>query len=338
MEHWGAVIALVRIELRRLLKRSAFRVTVLAVGLAALVGAIYFPLALEPATEESDEFVQAGRLAVESSFDFCTSPPPPADPELFEDDENRPPPEVLERMKAQRERARSRRECMPLSNSFMAPIGRTSYAEFFYLPGALTDAFRWIPYAGFAIAFLIGATFGGGDWSGGWMKTFLTWETRRVRIYLSKAVALLIGMVGLYLAAQLWLAVATSLLALFNGSFVGFDAVIWEDLLESSWRGWFMTAVGALLGFALPFGLRKTMAAPLGLAIYVVYEAVVLNLTMGSYRSWGLTTAVLVAGKGYDTEALHSQSPEVASWLLGLGAVVLTAVGTAVFAKGEVTD
>jgi hypothetical protein len=347
------VILLLRTEIRRLMSRDSFRVAVLLSAIAALGATVYFMVATEAPTGETDEFFREHRSSLEERIDFCTEPPDlPEEPE-FGEGEPRPPEEVLERSRAQRSRARSRRECMEHVNRFEAAVGPVvtqtvtdregnvrplafrQTVSLFHVAGALTSSFRWIPYAGFLVAFLIGATFGGADWSGGWMKTYLTWESRRPRIYLAKAVALVFTVVGLYVLAQVLMALFVTLGALVKGSFVGFDAVMWEDLLESSWRGWFMTAIGGLLGFALPFGFRYTMAAPVGLAIFLVAEVSLLNLTQ-EFRTWSLAASFVVAGKGYDIEALYSQTPAKATALLAAAALVISIFSTILFARRDV--
>ena len=142
------------------------------------------------------------------------------------------------------------------------------------------------------MAVLVGAFFAGRDWTTGSMATQLLHEPRRIRVWLTKAVAVMIGAV----------VSAAIMLAVFWGSLAGFahargiapTSDAWRLVGETSGRGLALVAAVALGGFALTMGLRHTVAT-LGLLFgyAVVGEALAASLPFEKMSQWSLANNVL---------------------------------------------
>jgi len=70
-------------------------------------------------------------------------------------------------------------------------------------------------------SWLLGASFIGADWHAGTVATLLTWEPRRVRVILTKAVACIVVMFALAVGLQPLLSVALAVVAELRGSTEG---------------------------------------------------------------------------------------------------------------------
>ena len=121
-----------------------------------------------------------------------------------------------------------------------------------------------------ALAFVIGATWIGAEWSTRSLVALLFWVPRRFRVIGTK-LAVLVGAAALFgvVAPLGWLAMAGIWRAL-----VGTDDALpdgfWGDLLQTQARGVLLTVLAAALGFGLTNLVRNTGAA-LGIGfVYVV--------------------------------------------------------------------
>ena len=142
------------------------------------------------------------------------------------------------------------------------------------------------------MAVLVGAFFAGRDWTTGSMATQLLHEPRRIKVWLTKAVAVMVGAV----------VSAAVMLALFWGSLAIFAAArgtgptgdAWQLVAETSGRGLALVAAVGLGGFALTMGLRHTVAT-LGLLFgyAVVGEALAASLPFEKMSQWSLANNVL---------------------------------------------
>lgn len=137
-------------------------------------------------------------------------------------------------------------------------------------------------FATAALAFLIGATFIGAEWSGRSLVALLFWEPRRTRVMAAKLAVLTGSAVLLAALVQgAWLAGAR-LLATNRGS-TDVPAGFWGDYLGTAGRGVFVAVVAALLGFGLANAVRHTAAA---LGIGFLYFAVVESMVRAFRPSW----------------------------------------------------
>ena len=139
-----------------------------------------------------------------------------------------------------------------------------------------------------ALAFLIGATYVGAEWSTRSMVALLFWEPRRSTVMAVKLVVLAgaIALIALVVEAA-WLG-AAQLLASLRGSGTA-PAGTWSDLVSGAARGTLFAVLAGLLGFGAANLIRNTGAA---LGVGFVYFAVVENVVRvlrPQWQQWLLT-------------------------------------------------
>jgi hypothetical protein len=133
------------------------------------------------------------------------------------------------------------------------------------------------------LAFLIGATWIGAEWSSRSLVALLFWETRRVRVFGAK-IAVLLGaaaLLGVVMQAG-WLAMA-SILRAAVGNGADLPDRFWGDLLAMQGRCVLLTVLAALAGFGLANLVRNTGAA---LGVGFVYFAVVETAVRALRPGW----------------------------------------------------
>ncbi|SCL40224.1 ABC-type transport system involved in multi-copper enzyme maturation, permease component [Micromonospora pallida] len=179
-----------------------------------------------------------------------------------------------ERLKAAGEPADGR---FPDDCSTITPPPREAVEARWFLPS--TFDFResfgatLIPYAAILalIAFVVGASFVGAEWSTGGMMNLLLWRPRRLNVLLTKLAALLTGVtVVTLLGAAAWTA-AFWAVGSYRGSTAGMTGGVWQSFALTGLRGFALVVVAAVVGFALASLGRHTAFALGGvLAIAVV--------------------------------------------------------------------
>lgn len=136
-------------------------------------------------------------------------------------------------------------------------------------------------------AIVVGTTFAGADWSSGALSTQLLYRPRRVRLWLAKATAVVLGtaVTALAVTAGYWLALG--LVAQARGLPV--DAALVGDLALQSARTSTLAAAAALGAFALTMALRSTMATLSLLFLYTVAgEALWASVPIDRSSRWSL--------------------------------------------------
>jgi len=136
-------------------------------------------------------------------------------------------------------------------------------------------------------AVLVGATFAGADWSSGSMSNQLLFVPRRARVWLTKAVAVVVG--ATVLSAVVTAAFWGLLYAVSASRGLHTSAATWRDIAETSGRGVALAAAVALGSFAVTMLLRHT-GATLGVlfAYAVVGEGLVAALPFDKMTQWSL--------------------------------------------------
>jgi hypothetical protein len=138
-----------------------------------------------------------------------------------------------------------------------------------------------------ALAILVGATFAGADWSSGSMTNQLLFRPRRLRLWLAKALAVVLGTAG---AAAVSLAVFWGcLLAVAQARSLGVDPEVWREILLGSGRTLLLVAAGGLGGYALTMWLRRT-GGTIGLmfGVTLVIELMVSVLPIERVSRWSI--------------------------------------------------
>jgi len=147
--------------------------------------------------------------------------------------------------------------------------------------------------AGFAaLAFVIGASSGGAEWTAKTLPVLLTWEPRRVRVTLTKvAVVVATVLLATALAELLWTGLGSALVSL-RGSWTPRPAGFWADLLATQGRAVLLAGLAGTGGFALANLIRNTGAA-LGIAfVYFAFLESVVRAVWHWGEQWLLVTNV----------------------------------------------
>jgi hypothetical protein len=140
-------------------------------------------------------------------------------------------------------------------------------------------------------AMVLAATFSGADWSSGAMGTQLVFEPRRLRVWVAKAVAVVVSvtLAAAVLSAAFW----AVLYAVAAGRGLDVPGPVLTDVLAQSARGLALVAAAGLGAHALTMLLRSTVGA-LGLLFgyAVAGEVVVASLPFDKMSQWSLANNV----------------------------------------------
>ena len=186
------------------------------------------------------------------------------------------------------------------------------------------------------IGWLLGASFIGAEWHAGTVTTLLTWEPRRVRVVLVKAVAGIASVFILTMILQAVLAASLALAASLNGSLGGSEGWLTETGAIAL-RVSALAALASAIGFAFAAVGRNTAAA---LGAGFAYVVVVENLVRGLKPQWsawlfGENAGVFLLGPSSDFPFV-ARSQLGAGIYLGLLSAILLAVATLVFRTRDV--
>jgi len=191
------------------------------------------------------------------------------------------------------------------------------------------------------LAFLIGATWIGAEWSTRSIVALLFWVPTRLKVVGTKIGVLTLATLLLGVAAQLgWL-----LMAWILRSAVGTDGALpadfWSDLLAEQGRSVLLTVLVGLIGFGLANLIRNTGAA---LGIGFVYFAIVenaLRIFEPTLDRWLLSTnavALVLPGgtRVYDFSAVEAQAGEPPFYLVTnlQGGLVVSAFAAVIVGVG----
>jgi len=122
-----------------------------------------------------------------------------------------------------------------------------------------------------AVAFIIGASVGGAEWSSRSMTLQLLWEPRRIRLLSAKWLGLMVVMIALAALVLAFGLALASLTTQLRGSWEGVTADFWSEQVGVALRGGLLIILSATVGLGIATALRNTGAA-LGAAF--VYFAV----------------------------------------------------------------
>lgn len=202
------------------------------------------------------------------------------------------------------------------------------------------------------IAFLIGASFVGAEFSSGSIGNWLTFEPRRMRVYGSKLAGAAIGLVPVAIGIIAFLMLGTYLIVDHYGTTASMTGEVWGDLFERAGRIVLMTAVGAALGGVVGLLLRHTAAA-IGLVMgyVVIVEAVfggflvqtqpwLIRLNFDAFIGHGAKYFVQECdggGGNYTCNMIEKHlSFEHGAWYLSIATVALLLLGALVFRRRDV--
>jgi hypothetical protein len=203
------------------------------------------------------------------------------------------------------------------------------------------------------VAFIIGATWIGAEWSSRSLVALLFWVPQRMKVMATKIGVLVLGAALFGVLAQAgWL-----LMAWILRTAVGTDGPLpdgfWDELLAAQGRSVLLTVLIALLGFGLTNLVRNTGAA---LGVGFVYFAVLetaLRAFRPSWEPWLLSTnaaGLIVPGglelpdydnltvspEGFTEPSIYLLGNVQAGIFLAAVAAVIVGAGVVLFAKRDV--
>jgi len=233
----------------------------------------------------------------------------------------------------------------PTLDQFGKP--QTKFVEI--MPGLLLGSSYLLAFA----AFLIGASFVGAEFSSGSISNWLTFEPRRLRVYGSKLLAAATGMLPVALVILAVLLAGTYAIIAAMGITAGTTGKVWGDLTGTAGRAVLMAAAAGALGGVFALLLRHTAAA-VGIAMgyLVLVEGVfgsfltkaqpwLVKLNFDAWIKHGTTYYVenckSSADGGYFCESIEKTLTfEHGAWYLGIGAVLVVALGAGVFHRRDI--
>lgn len=160
--------------------------------------------------------------------------------------------------------------------------------EFFYSDPrfhltALRDVFLGTAFILVVGGWLLGASFMGAEWHAGTLATLLTWEPRRLRVFVAKFAAAAAVLFLLAVALQAILGLVLAAAAALRGTTEGADAEWLRSVSGVAVRVAGLTAMAGAMGFAIATIGRNTAAA---LGAGFAYLAVVEGLVRGLRPQW----------------------------------------------------
>jgi ABC-type transport system involved in multi-copper enzyme maturation permease subunit len=187
------------------------------------------------------------------------------------------------------------------------------------------------------VAWLIGASVIGSDWQSRTITTILTWEPRRARVLLAKAVACIVVASVFAVVAQVVLAASLLPAAYLHGTTEGTGGGWLGSVVGVLGRGTALVAIATAVGFSVASIGRNTAAAlGIGFAYFLVIENVVGNF-LEDFRRWLVlgNAIVLVSGENSGGEVSGRSVVAAGLYLTAVG-IVLLAAATTVFRRRDV--
>lgn len=166
------------------------------------------------------------------------------------------------------------RDQFPENCEDIQPPPREGFEAQWYLPSSFNfrDGFggTLLPFAGVLglIAFIVGASYVGAEWSTGGMTNLLLWRPQRLKVLLTKLGALLTGVLAVTVGSALLWTAAFWAIGTYRGSTEKMTAGVWKSFALAELRGTLLVLAAALIGFALA-SLGRHTAMALGGAIAV---------------------------------------------------------------------
>jgi hypothetical protein len=202
----------------------------------------------------------------------------------------------------------------------------------------IMDLFKHLSVWFAIIAWLLAASYIGAEWRTGMMGTLLTWEPRRIRVMIAKAIAAVLVSFVIVMVLQALLVGALYPAAAYRGTTAGTNQAFWRSFSYVGLRSGALAAMAAILGFAAGALGRNTAA---GLGAGFVYLAVIEGGLLGglipSVRPWLIVGNAIVFINNERNPDIRGRSPTQAALLILAYAVGLWLIATLVTKKRDVT-
>ena len=185
---------------------------------------------------------------------------------------------------------------------------------------------------------ILSASLVGGDWRAGTIGVLLTWEPRRVRVLLVKALVTALAAATFVIVLEVLLIGALWPSAVFHGTTAGTDAEFWRELAGELLRVGFVAAVVALIGFSFASLGRNTAAALAGVVVYFVIVENVIRTFASGWARWFFSDNlfVVILGSAEDAEAEFSTTAGSSALLLAAYAAAFVLIAVAAFRARDV--
>jgi ABC-2 type transport system permease protein len=193
--------------------------------------------------------------------------------------------------------------------------------------------------SGFLITLLLvlGASFVGAEWHAGTMSTFLTWEPRRVRVFVAKMLAAASFAFAGFLIVQAVLGLALVPAAALRGTTEGTDITWLGSTLAMQVRAALMASVAAGIGLSLAsIGRNTALALGVGFVYFSILEPF-LRAVRAGWQSWFLSDNVATFISGETGGFIEGRSPVEAALLIAAYTLGLTLVALEMFRRRDVT-
>lgn len=201
----------------------------------------------------------------------------------------------------------------------------------------------------FLISAALAVALTGSDWESGQNSVTLQWEPRRLRVLLSKTLAVAVICLTMSLAAILLHLLATIPVAWMKGTFAGMDGDWWKEFGLRSLRYSLAMPLAAVVGVSLSTLLRRTSIALV--VLFAVYAEDWIRIPQNVQSIFGrkgpfLSLNFFIVGSAGDRllpdqfGRIHS-FPMNTTWeaggLLALTAIVMLVLAAWIFASRDVT-
>ncbi len=187
------------------------------------------------------------------------------------------------------------------------------------------------------LSLVLGASFIGAEWRANTVATQLTWEPRRIRLILTKAVVAITLGAAFYVLAEAVIAGGLLPSVFLRGTTEGADTHWYAMMGGILGRGAALAALASTIGFALAT-IGKNTTAALGILfgyIALAEGAFFGNIWPGS-RQWLLLGNSIVFASGNDNLDFVGRSPTEAGVLLGIYASAALIASAVWFARRDV--
>jgi ABC-2 type transport system permease protein len=199
---------------------------------------------------------------------------------------------------------------------------------------------------------LLGASLGGADWTNNTITTLLTWEPRRIKVLLTRALVVVLFAFAITIALQAVFAAVFWLGAATRGTTAFTPSGVWNDVGQTLLRTSVVATAFALIALSIAMIGRSTVASLGALVGYLIlFEAVIAGFRP-SIQAWLVVRAGIVVvsqtpildyGSGISYSSSGYSDPIVlmsvarANVVVGVYVVALLALALVVFRRRDVS-
>jgi len=179
------------------------------------------------------------------------------------------------------------------------------------------------------VGWALGASLVGAEFASRGLTTLLTWETRRGRVYVAKAVSVVAAMAVFALCVLALVTLAMWPALAIHGAPLRANDPTWASLAGLIGRGVALAALGSAMGFAIATIGRNTAAALGAGFAYVIVLENILGSSIERWRRWLLlgNIIVFVSGNNNGTDVPGRTVAGAGMFLTAVAVTLLVAAG-----------